>query len=131
MAGFARRVASRGAQVEQLRQFVAEQSLIDESAATQIPGQKSRYMDLSPWTGNDLPSPIVISAWGHQLRVDSPTDPRLQKFVDVFRNSKKYTPEYGSGVDGVPVQTGGRPAADGATKPNPAGTADTGSGMSG
>lgn len=119
------------AQVAELRKFVDGQSLIDESAATQIAGQESRYMDLSPWTSNDLPSPIVLSAWGHQLRVDSPTDPRMQKFVDVFRHSQKYTPEYGAAVDGIPVQTGGRAAADGATKPNPPGSADSGSGMPG
>ncbi len=116
-------------QVQELTQFVAKQSLIDESAGSQVPGQKSRYIDLSPWTSNSLPSPIVLSAWGHQLRVSSPTDPRMQKFVDTFRNSTKYTPEDGSPVDGVPVQTGGRPAADGATQPNPPGQAGNGAGM--
>ena len=116
-------------QVKALDAFVAKQSLIDESAGSQIPGQKSRYMDLSPWTSDALPSPIVLSAWGHQLRVTSPTDPRMQRFVDTFRNSRKYTPEFGSAVDGIPVQTGGRPAADGATQPNPPGKADSGAGM--
>lgn len=110
------------AQVNQLVAFVGNQSLIDESASTQIAGQQSRYMDLSPWASNDLPAPIVISSWGYQLRVDSPTDPRLQQFVDTFRHSEKYSPEYGEPVDGVPVQTGGRAAAYGATKPNPAGS---------
>lgn len=118
-------------QVAQLRKFVDRQSLIDESAATQISGQESRYMDLTPWTDNDLPSPIVLSAWGHQLRVDSPTDPRMQKFVDTFRHNQTYTPEFGAAVDGVPVQTGGRAAADGATKPNPPGSAGAGAGMPG
>lgn len=112
--------------VQKLDQFVLKQSLIDESAATQIAGQKSHYMDLSPWTSNALPSPIVLSAWGHQLQVSSPTDPRMQKFVDTFRNSQKYSPEFGSPVDGVPVQTGGRPSAGGATEPNPPGTASSG-----
>lgn len=65
----------------------------------------------------------MLTAWGHQLEVSSPTDPRMQQFVDTFRHSRTYTPEYGAGVDGVPVQTGGRPAAYGATEPNPAGTA--------
>lgn len=109
------------AQVDQLVAFVGKQSLIDESAATQIPGQRSRYLDLSPWSTNALPAPIVISSWGYQLQVDSPTDPRLQRFVDTFRHSEKYSPEFDEPVDGVPVQTGGRPAAYGATQPNPAG----------
>lgn len=112
-------------QVKQLVAFVGKQSLIDESAATGISGQENRYMDLSPWPGDSLPAPIVLSAWGHQLYVTSPTDPRMQQFVDTFRHSPKYTPEYGAAVDGVPVQTGGRAAEYGATKPNPPGTAQT------
>jgi hypothetical protein len=114
------------AQVKALRSFVDRQSLIAES--TGIAGQQNRYVDLSPWTGNDLPSPIVISAWGHQLRVDAPDDPRLQQFVDTFRHNQAYTPEFGSAVDGVPVQTGGRPVADGGTVPNPAGSVPSGVG---
>ena len=119
------------AQVTALTAFVGRQSLIDESAATRIAGQRSRYTDLSPWTSNGLPASIVISAWGHQLRVSSAADPRLQRFVDTFRNSRTYSPEYGSPVDGVPVQTGGRPASDGATQPNPAGAAGVSAGMPG
>ena len=80
-------------------------------------------MDLSPWASNALPSPIVISSWGYQLRVSSPTDPRLQQFVDTFRHSQTYCPEYGSPADGIPVQTGGQPAINGSSKPNPAGSA--------
>lgn len=113
-------------QVQQLVDFVGKQSLIDESSATRISGQQSRFMDLSPWANSSLPSPIVISSWGYQLRVTSPTDPRLYQFVDTFRNSEKYTPEYGESVDGVPVETGGRAAQYGATKPNPAGKASSG-----
>jgi hypothetical protein len=110
-------------QVATLRAFVGRQSLVDESAATRIAGQRSRYADLSPWDDGTLPSPIVISSWGHQLRVDDPADPRLQRFVDTFRHSARYTPEQGAPVDGVPVRTGGRPATGGATVPDPPGTA--------
>lgn len=118
-------------EVDALTGFVTRQSLIDESAGTRIPGQKNRYIDLSPWTGDNLPAPIVISAWGHQLRVTNPGDPRLQQFVDMFRNSRTYAPESGSPVDGIPVQTGGRPAADGATQANPPGSAGAGAGTPG
>jgi hypothetical protein len=41
-----------------------------------------RYLLLSPYPG--LTSPIVTSAWGAQLAVDSPTDPRLVQFMDHF-----------------------------------------------
>jgi hypothetical protein len=110
-------------EVSKLTAFVTRQSLITEDASSVgISNDANRYMDLSPWATNTLPSPIVISAWGHQLRVTSATDPRLQKFVDTFRHNQKYTPEYGAGVDGIPVKTGGRAAIDGGTQPNPAGS---------
>lgn len=110
------------AQVKKLLAFVGKQSLIAESGEDMPSGQSNRYVDMSPWSSNDLPSPIVISAWGYQLRVSSPTDPRLQQFVNTFRHNEKYTPEYGAAVDGVPVQTGGRAAAYGSTKANPSGS---------
>ncbi len=105
-----------------LTSFVTKQSLIAENGDG-VSNQSNRYIDLSPWTSNALPTPIVISAWGYQLQVTSPTDPRLQAFVDKFRNSKTYSPEFGGAVDGVPVQTGGRAASDGGTAANPAGSA--------
>jgi hypothetical protein len=67
-----------------------------------------RYIDLSPYPG--LPAPIVISSWAHQLRVSSPRDPRLQRFVDTFRQNPKYSPEYGVTCSGEPEAIGGRPA---------------------
>jgi hypothetical protein len=70
----------------------------------------NRYLTLSPWATEDLPTPIVISSWGHQLKVDSASDPRLQTFITAFRAKKGVTPEFGSPCDGVPVDEGGRPA---------------------
>jgi Protein of unknown function (DUF3105) len=66
----------------------------------------SRYLDLTPYPG--LPAPIVASAWGFQLRLTSPTDPRLQEFVNRFRATQQYSPEYGgpcAGGLGTPLQT--------------------------
>ena len=85
-------------EVSALRSFQARQSVVGSSG--------SRYVDLSPYPG--LPSPIVISSWGFQLRVSSPNDPRLQQFVDMFRASPRYAPEYGSpctGGVGTPLQS--------------------------
>lgn len=110
------------AAVTKLTDFVTKQTMIPEQGQGTA-DQANRYVDLSPWSKSDLPSKIVISAWGHQLRVDSPSDPRLQTFVDTFRHNAKYTPEFGAAVDGIPVQTGGRPATDGSRRPNPAGSA--------
>jgi hypothetical protein len=90
------------AQVNQLRDFATRQSVVS------IQGQNtgSKYMDVTPYPG--LPSPIVVTSWGFQLRLTSPTDPRLQQFVDKFRASAKYSPEYGGeciGGVGTPLQT--------------------------
>ena len=87
-------------QVSQLRAFADKQTMVPSAE-----GAASRYMDLTPYPG--LPSPIVISSWGFQLKVRSPTDPRLQQFVNMFRASQKYTPEYGgacTGGVGTPLQ---------------------------
>jgi hypothetical protein len=107
-----------------LTAFVSAQTLIPETGSEAAqPGQSNRYIVMSPWSDASLPSPIVISSWGYQLRVSSPTDSRLQQFVDTFRASKQYSPEFGSPVDGVPIETGGRAASDGGTVANPPGAA--------
>lgn len=87
-------------EVSQLRSFFARQTVLNPSGAG-----GSRYIDLTPYPG--LPSPIVATAWGFQLRLTSPSDPRLQQFVDKFRVSQQYAPEYGApctGGVGTPLQ---------------------------
>lgn len=101
------------AQVGQLTSFVTKQTKIAEPpASSRASASSNRYIVLSPWGSDTLPSPIVVSAWGHQLQLTSPTDPRLQQFVNTFRHSHVYNPEYGEPVDGVPIAIGGRPALD-------------------
>lgn len=53
------------------------------SKLTSIVRSYQTYVDLSPYPG--LPAPVVASAWGKQLRLPSPSDPRLRKFLDVYR----------------------------------------------
>ena len=53
-------------------------------------------MAMSPYP--DLDSPISLQAWGYQLKVQSATDPRIQKFIDDLRFNPKTTPEYAPGV---------------------------------
>jgi putative peptide zinc metalloprotease protein len=45
---------------------------------------KQSYVLVSPYP-DDLPAPVVASAWGRQLRLSSADDPRLDQFVRVFR----------------------------------------------
>ena len=35
---------------------------------------------LSPYVGLD--SPVSLQSWGHQLKVDSVDDPRIEQFAD-------------------------------------------------
>jgi hypothetical protein len=61
----------------------------------------SSYVVLSPFAG--LPSPIVLSAWNAQLRVESPDDPRLPRFFEEYWRNQR-VPEPGAlctgGLDG-------------------------------
>jgi hypothetical protein len=62
------------------------------------------FVLLSPY--QDLPSKVVASAWGVQLKLDSASDPRIAAFIDKYERGPQ-TPEPGatcrSGV-GTPVE---------------------------
>jgi hypothetical protein len=59
--------------------------------------QRQPYVLVSPYPG--LPAPLVASAWGHQLRLGSAYDPRLEQFVGVFRLGSQ-APERGEPCTG-------------------------------
>ncbi len=59
------------AQVDQLRQLVVAHY-----------DGPNRYLLLSPYPG--LAHDVVASAWGAQLALDSPTDPRLLQFIEHY-----------------------------------------------
>ena len=48
----------------------------------QYVGTNKEYVLVSPYADQD--SPIVVTAWGAQLKLTSPTDPRLLQFVQQF-----------------------------------------------
>ncbi|MHB1164755.1 MAG: DUF3105 domain-containing protein [Candidatus Nanopelagicales bacterium] len=52
---------------------------------------------VSPYPG--LPSPVVASAWGVQLPLDSAADPRLEQFVKTYQRGPQ-TPEPGAPCSG-------------------------------
>jgi hypothetical protein len=58
---------------------------------------KYPYGLMSPFPG--LSSPVVASAWGLQLSLNSATDPRLQEFVAKYQNGPQ-TPEAGASCAG-------------------------------
>lgn len=62
------------------------------------------FMMLSEWPEQD--SPIVMTAWGVQLSLDSAEDDRIEQFTDKYRVGSQ-TPERGATCErgvGVPLQ---------------------------
>jgi hypothetical protein len=59
--------------------------------------QGRNYVLVSPYPG--LPSPVVASAWGKQLQLDSADDPRLEQFVSAYSQGPQ-TPEPGATCSG-------------------------------
>ena len=70
-------------EVEQLRQLAHRES----------------YVIASPYP--DLPAPVVASAWGYQLRLDSADDPRLEQFVRTFELGPQAPERQGPCTGGV------------------------------
>lgn len=58
---------------------------------------QSGFRLLSPYP--NLPSPIVVSAWGYQLRLTSADDPRLGQFIQKFEQNPQ-GPEPGAPCTG-------------------------------
>ena len=57
------------------------------------------YVLLSPWAGTDLPSPVVASAWGLQLKANSADDPTIAAFVAMYAGGPQ-APEPGAPCSG-------------------------------
>ena len=68
----------------------------DLAALKRVAGQD--YMLMSPYPAQ--PAPIVVSAWGHQIRATSASDPRIQKFVNTYLQGPQ-TPEPGASCSGA------------------------------
>jgi len=66
-----------------------------ETLAALVNNEAGRMM--SPYAGLD--SPISIQAWGHQLKVDSADDPRLEQFADFLTLNSEFTPEPGASCE--------------------------------
>ncbi|MGL4745068.1 MAG: DUF3105 domain-containing protein [Dermatophilaceae bacterium] len=79
------------------------------------------YTLLSPYEG--LSAPMVVSAWGKQLALDSAADPRLEEFITTYRQGPQ-TPEPGAactgGSDGELPPASPAPAATPSASPTPA-----------
>ncbi|WP_457099137.1 DUF3105 domain-containing protein [Microbacterium sp. P5_E9] len=76
----------------------------DELSAAELRTLKSKlpstYLVLSPYEG--LPSPFVLSAWNHQLTLDSVDDPRVEEFLEEYwrnQNAPEPTAPCTGGID--------------------------------
>lgn len=56
------------------------------------------YAIVSPYEGLD--SPVVVSAWEHQLKVDSVDDPRIPEFIEEYWQGGT-APELGASCTGI------------------------------
>jgi hypothetical protein len=73
----------------------------DEATRLRQLANSQTYVLASPF--RDLPSPIVASAWGRQLKLESTDDPRLERFIRAFRNSPTAPERGGACYGGVGI----------------------------
>jgi hypothetical protein len=59
------------------------------------------YTMLSPYPGLDRP--ISLQSWGHQLKLDSAGDERIDNFIKSLRENRYQTPEPGARCDADPA----------------------------
>jgi hypothetical protein len=62
--------------------------------------REEAYVLVSPWRDGSLPAPVVASAWGVQLKLESATDPELDAFVDDYAG-RGNAPEPGASCSGA------------------------------
>ena len=62
--------------------------------------RSTTYVLASPWSDDSLPAPVVASAWGLQLKMQSADDPGLEAFVKMYANGPQ-TPEKGAPCSGA------------------------------
>ena len=65
----------------------------DQVSQLQNLARGQRYVLLSPFEG--LPSPIVASGWGAQIKMENANDSRLPNFISTYQNGP-FTPERGA-----------------------------------
>jgi hypothetical protein len=62
----------------------------DQIAKLKDLADSQNYLLVSPFPG--IPSPIVVTAWGHQMQVQTASDPRINQFIKAFKNSQTNPP---------------------------------------
>lgn len=79
--------------------------------------QGDQYLIMSPLPEQD--SPVVLTSWGRTLALDSANDPRVDDFIDAYRNGPG-TPERGAACSGTTDTGPVAPAPAAPPAPSPA-----------
>lgn len=58
------------------------------------------YTLMSPYPGLD--TPVALQSWGHQLKVDSADDERIDQFITALRLNQNTYPEIGASCSSIP-----------------------------
>lgn len=98
--------------------YNADQVTGDDLQALADRVEDTPFMMLSPYPGLD--APISLQAWGHQLKLDDPDDPRIDQFIEALRENPYTSPEPGARCDseGTGFDPANPPPFD-ATPPGP------------
>lgn len=67
--------------------WVAYDPDLDEGARQALSSLVAQQAKVIATPHDGLDAPLVVSAWGRQLELDDVADPRLQQFIDLYRNS--------------------------------------------
>ena len=62
------------------------------------------YILMSPYDG--LPAPIVLTAWNHQLQLQSFDKDTVERFIRSYKNKRGITPELGASCAGTTATVG-------------------------
>lgn len=79
--------------------WISYQTTLAQSEVTKLQDlvRGESFLILAPYA--ELKSPIVLTAWGVQLEVDSASDKRIAQFIEQYRLGPQ-TPEKGATCDG-------------------------------
>ncbi|OHU68646.1 DUF3105 domain-containing protein, partial [Mycobacteroides chelonae] len=73
-----------------------------------VDGQPDTVLSLYP----GLDTVVSVRSWGHQLKLDDPTDERLPRFITALRQNPNTYPEPGASCSALYFDTANPPAFD-------------------
>jgi hypothetical protein len=71
----------------------------DQVEALKDLAEGDAYMLMSPYEG--LPAPIVLTAWNHQLQMQTFDKDTVERFIRSYKNKRGVTPEFGGSCSGT------------------------------